>query len=391
MPPLRWDGPLRQRKQCPSPNRGLRLTSCVEMRTRLRTLALLILCLLSHEAPGRAMVVPATGSRSAEVVAEYGYRYYAAELGRWLNPDPLREAGGVNLCGMVGNNVANQVDYLGLVSREEVFKAYVRAYDGSLGVQLALGMLRAELQKRERDDKLICILLEKLKNQIPSFGNSLERLQAQLDGWKGGNGWNPLNWLGVNPNAPDYSLFSKYSDLYWVWGQLQSGGLVDDVALATRLASGDNELGAIVNAAVNESGEMLRDAKLINNIQLVAGVTALTRLGIQGGIKLLSAKVGTGAANTTTTAAEDVTYLYQKVGAEGEHLKFGITKNPATRYNQEELAGGSLRIIAKGERSEMLRLERQLHETLPIGPEERQLFYIQKQIQKGLKPPPYDP
>jgi hypothetical protein len=37
----------------------------------------------------------------------------------------------------------------------------------------------------------------------------------------------------------------------------------------------------------------------------------------------------------------------------------------------------------------MLSLERQLHETLPIGPEERQLFYIQKQVQKGLKPPPY--
>jgi hypothetical protein len=34
-------------------------------------------------------------------------------------------------------------------------------------------------------------------------------------------------------------------------------------------------------------------------------------------------------------------------------------------------------------------LERQLHETLPIGPEERQSFYIQKQVEQGMKPPPY--
>jgi len=37
----------------------------------------------------------------------------------------------------------------------------------------------------------------------------------------------------------------------------------------------------------------------------------------------------------------------------------------------------------------MLELERKLHENLPIGPEEGQKFYIQKQIGKGLKPPPY--
>jgi hypothetical protein len=87
--------------------------------------------------------------------------------------------------------------------------------------------------------------------------------------------------------------------------------------------------------------------------------------------------------------ARGTTYLYQKVGAAGEHLKFGITGNPATRYTGAELNGGQLRIIAQGERSEMLRLEWQLHETLPIGPEERQLFYIQKQVEQGLKPPPY--
>ena len=33
----------------------------------------------------------------------YGYRYYSAEMGRWLSRDPIREAGGVNLYSFVGN------------------------------------------------------------------------------------------------------------------------------------------------------------------------------------------------------------------------------------------------------------------------------------------------
>jgi len=84
-----------------------------------------------------------------------------------------------------------------------------------------------------------------------------------------------------------------------------------------------------------------------------------------------------------------LTSLYQKVGAKGEHLKFDITENPATRYSASELNGGRLRILATGKREEMLQLERSLHETLPLGPEERQLFYIQKQIEQGYLPPPY--
>jgi hypothetical protein len=89
-------------------------------------------------------------------------------------------------------------------------------------------------------------------------------------------------------------------------------------------------------------------------------------------------------------APTDLTYLYQKVGPAGEHLKFGITKNPATRYTSDQLGGGQLKVVAEGPKKEMLQLERNLHETLPIGPEEGQLFYIQKQVNKGLKPPPYE-
>jgi|GEM_PF-2091898 len=44
----------------------------------------------------------------------YGYRYYAPELGRWVNEDPIEEDGGVNLYGMVGNDAVNRWDVLGL-------------------------------------------------------------------------------------------------------------------------------------------------------------------------------------------------------------------------------------------------------------------------------------
>ena len=45
----------------------------------------------------------------------YGYRYYDPEHGRWLNRDPLGEAGGGNLYGFVGNDPVNSWDYLGLL------------------------------------------------------------------------------------------------------------------------------------------------------------------------------------------------------------------------------------------------------------------------------------
>lgn len=83
------------------------------------------------------------------------------------------------------------------------------------------------------------------------------------------------------------------------------------------------------------------------------------------------------------------TYLYQKVGPNGQHLKYGITNNPATRYTQAELGGGRLKILANGNRQEMLRLERNLHSTMPIGPEEGQQIYLQIQAANGLTLPPY--
>ena len=43
------------------------------------------------------------------------YRAYDPTLGRWLNRDPIGEAGGLNLYGYVGNDTINATDPLGLL------------------------------------------------------------------------------------------------------------------------------------------------------------------------------------------------------------------------------------------------------------------------------------
>ncbi|OVE76005.1 hypothetical protein BVX97_02690 [bacterium E08(2017)] len=48
----------------------------------------------------------------------YGFRYYDAGMGRWLNRDPIGENGGENLYAMVRNNAVDYNDYLGLEKKK---------------------------------------------------------------------------------------------------------------------------------------------------------------------------------------------------------------------------------------------------------------------------------
>jgi len=52
---------------------------------------------------------------TAPGVPLYGYRHLSTELGRWVNRDPMWEAGGVNLYGFVGNKPVNDSDLLGFL------------------------------------------------------------------------------------------------------------------------------------------------------------------------------------------------------------------------------------------------------------------------------------
>jgi RHS repeat-associated protein len=46
----------------------------------------------------------------------YGYRWYDAEMGRWVNRDPIEESGGRNLFSFVINSPGNWIDHLGLAA-----------------------------------------------------------------------------------------------------------------------------------------------------------------------------------------------------------------------------------------------------------------------------------
>jgi RHS repeat-associated protein len=56
----------------------------------------------------------------------YGYRYLDPQTGRWLNRDPIEEAGGLNLYGFVDNNGVNFIDLYGLSLWCSIKKYYKR-------------------------------------------------------------------------------------------------------------------------------------------------------------------------------------------------------------------------------------------------------------------------
>jgi RHS repeat-associated protein len=50
----------------------------------------------------------------------YGYRYYSPSTGRWPSKDPIGEAGGINLYGMIENDAINHRDVLGLAAEVRI-------------------------------------------------------------------------------------------------------------------------------------------------------------------------------------------------------------------------------------------------------------------------------
>jgi RHS repeat-associated protein len=53
-------------------------------------------------------------------LAYYGYRYYSPSMGRFINRDPLREDGGLNIYAMTSNNPIGRWDYLGLWELDDI-------------------------------------------------------------------------------------------------------------------------------------------------------------------------------------------------------------------------------------------------------------------------------
>lgn len=52
----------------------------------------------------------------------YGYRYYSASMGKWINRDPIEEQGGLTLYGFNHNNPIGFVDPDGPLLRDELIR-----------------------------------------------------------------------------------------------------------------------------------------------------------------------------------------------------------------------------------------------------------------------------
>ena len=73
--------------------------------------------LLSADGPAAAQIPFRFSTKYTDAetrLVYYGYRFYAPEIGRWPNRDPMGERGGVNTYNAIGNNAIKFFDYLGL-------------------------------------------------------------------------------------------------------------------------------------------------------------------------------------------------------------------------------------------------------------------------------------
>ncbi len=101
------------------------------------------------------------------------YRAYSAELGRWLNRDPIGETGGVNLYGYVLNNPVNWVDPDGEIA--QYVAGITAAVLGAIGaISVIMNLTDAFDEHEEEKAKLKCEQDE--SNIDDPFG-----VQAELD------------------------------------------------------------------------------------------------------------------------------------------------------------------------------------------------------------------
>lgn len=86
-------------------------------------------------------------------MAVYGYRYYDPQTGRWPSRDPIKERGGVNLYGFVGNDGVNRVDMLGMEASDfQLIAAVISAWN-SLGYVLAPRLATLSLDQNYEGDR----------------------------------------------------------------------------------------------------------------------------------------------------------------------------------------------------------------------------------------------
>ncbi len=149
----------------------------------------------------------------------YGYRYYAPELGRWINRDPIGEDGGNNLYVSFLNAPTNTADYLG----NEILSFQVKGDGASEVSKFNNSLWRNDLEIMYKDlGRGSNLGLHVGKGFQPTFISEFCRLY----GWCGNKG-KPraiglykfevvVNWCG-NGGSENWPRFLHYISNLKVW------------------------------------------------------------------------------------------------------------------------------------------------------------------------------
>jgi len=120
---------------------------------------------------------------------DFGFRFYSPGLGRWINRDPLSEAGGVNLYAMVGNDPINDWDEYGLKrAGAKALKALTpeaRASFNKLGIPSA-NIFKSRDSKKTRLSGSTHVARFGKANTLdisPDYGLSKKKAFEQLTPW----------------------------------------------------------------------------------------------------------------------------------------------------------------------------------------------------------------
>ncbi|MBC2602996.1 RHS repeat-associated core domain-containing protein [Puniceicoccus vermicola] len=149
--------------------------------------------------------------RTASGMFYYGFRYYDSETGRWASRDPIKEEGGLNLYGFVGNDGVNSWDILGLEDDSkkaccdvERFSMVVDRWDKKTeGGEFSLNLtVLFTLILKKGSEKSDCIIYQKL--------NGATSMQVKFfDKW--------IPWPELFDD--DYDVPKNSSSKYWWDGQ----------------------------------------------------------------------------------------------------------------------------------------------------------------------------
>jgi len=215
----------------------------------------------------------------------YGARYYSPSLGRFINRDPIEEAGGLNLYGFVGNDAVNGLDYLGLLKRGKAPKppkTPKKTAPATREATVALSQL-ADLNVAEG---IALLRQDPLYSTTGPFGPN-----AAYADWRTPGGGTGANWVDVGLDAPNSAAGNFFTDTFLNAGTFRDASqLIQDLQSETRVGwkiAGYGVLGVAVTAAVFDSFSNFTGIKgfVKGGLRKVAGIftrEAAENAGLRG-------------------------------------------------------------------------------------------------------------